>query len=461
MLILEQSNKLEGYLKTVCQQIRWKKAHGVISEELENHIIDQKNAFVSEGFTEENAMDKAIEEMGDPIVVGSELDRTHKPKPEWSIISLTGVLLFLGFLIREFIANDVSNAANSTGSNVVITVFGIAVMVIAYFLDYTIIGKHPKFIYFGLIAIMISSMVISPGTISISQKYMGQFFYAKFIMLLFPTAFAGIIYSMRNRGYEGIVLSGIYFIFPALLCLQIPSLSSLAMYTITCLIILTYAILKGWFNVKKLKAMLLVYIPTLITPFIALKFMEQYQIARLKYALNPSLDPFGAGYIANVTRLIIKNAKLIGYNSYGIDTGNLLPNINTDFIMTHLIDRLGWISFILLVMVFLIFIIRALKLVHNQKNVLGNLVSISVIATFIMQVIIYVLNNLGFPLIAPLTLPLISYSRTGTILNLFLIGIMLSVFRNSSIYTSKETSNIKGKKTFNFIDGKIIIDLNR
>ena len=189
--------------------------------------------------------------------------------------------------------------------------------------------------------------------------------------------------------------------------------------------------------------------------------MEQYQIARLKYALNPSLDPFGAGYIANVTRLIIKNAKLIGYNSYGIDTGNLLPNINTDFIMTHLIDRLGWISFILLVMVFLIFIIRALKLVHNQKNVLGNLVSISVIATFIMQVIIYVLNNLGFPLIAPLTLPLISYSRTGTILNLFLIGIMLSVFRNSSIYTSKETSNIKGKKTFNFIDGKIIIDLNR
>ena len=86
---MEQSNKLEGYLKTVCQQIRWKKAHGVISEELENHIIDQKNAFVSEGFTEENAMDKAIEEMGDPIVVGSELDRTHKPKPEWCIISLT------------------------------------------------------------------------------------------------------------------------------------------------------------------------------------------------------------------------------------------------------------------------------------------------------------------------------------------------------------------------------------
>lgn len=460
-MILEQSNKLEGYLKTVCQQIRWKKAHGVISEELENHIIDQKNAFVSKGFTEENAMDKAIEEMGDPILVGSELDRTHKPKPEWSIIFLTGVLLFLGFLIRELISNDVSNAANSTGSNVFITIFGIASMVIAYFLDYTIIGKHPKLIYFGLMAIMISSMVTFPSTINISQRYMGQFFYAKFIMLLFPTAFAGIIYSTRNRGYEGIVLSGIYCIFPALLCLQIPSLSSLAMYTITCLIILTYAILKGWFNVNKLRAMLVVYIPTLITSCIALKFMKQYQIARLKNALNPSLDPLGSGFLANVTRLIIKNAKLIGHNSYGIDTDNLLPNLNTDFLLTHLIDRLGWISFIFLMMVLLIFIVRALKLVHNQENVLGSLVSVSVIATFIMQVIIYVLNNLGFPLIAPLTLPLISYGRTGTTINLFLIGIMLSVFRNSTIYSSKETNSITNKKTFNFVDGKIIIDLNR
>lgn len=450
---MEQSNKLEGYLKTACQQIRWKKAHGVISEELENHIIDQKNAFVSKGFTEENAMDKAIEEMGDPILVGSELDRTHKPKPEWSIIFLTGALLIIGSLIREFVIYD-NIVLKITVENLALTLIGIVAMILAYFLDYTIIGKHPKIIYFSLIAITIGVLIMSP-------RYMAQSYYPKFLMLLFPTSFAGIIYSMRKKSYQGIVFSGIYCIFPALLCLQIPSLSSLAMYTITCLIILTYAILRGWFNVNKLRAMLVVYIPTLITSCIALKFMKQHQLARLKYALNPSLDPLGSGFIANVTRLIIKNAKLIGHNTYGIDTDNLLPNLNTDFLLTHLIDRLGWISFIFLMMVLLIFIVRALKLVHNQENVLGSLISVSVIATFIMQVIIYVLNNLGFPLIAPLTLPLISYGRTGTIINLFLIGIMLSVFRNSTIYSSKETNSITNKKTFNFVDGKIIIDLNR
>jgi len=33
-------------------------------------MIDQKSAFVAEGLDEEAAIDKAIEEMGDPVLVG-------------------------------------------------------------------------------------------------------------------------------------------------------------------------------------------------------------------------------------------------------------------------------------------------------------------------------------------------------------------------------------------------------
>ena len=52
------------------QQIRWKKAQSPVLEEINNHIIDQRNAFVSDGFNEEEATNKAIAEMGDPIAVG-------------------------------------------------------------------------------------------------------------------------------------------------------------------------------------------------------------------------------------------------------------------------------------------------------------------------------------------------------------------------------------------------------
>lgn len=54
---------------------------------------DQKNAFIANGLDEETATDKAIKEMGDPILVGSEFDRMYRPKIEWRIIVWTGIAL--------------------------------------------------------------------------------------------------------------------------------------------------------------------------------------------------------------------------------------------------------------------------------------------------------------------------------------------------------------------------------
>ena len=459
---MQQYDKINGYLKKVCDQIRWKKAHGFVTKELEDHIIDQKDTFLAEGMSEDESIEKAIEEMGDPIAVGTELDRTHKPKPEWSIIFLTCMLVIVGTLIRIFMASD--TFSSNTFHDLMLTILGIGVIIFTYFLDYTTIGKYPRLIYFGLILISIASMDILPSVFNGISRLHGQYFYPKFLMLLFPTAFAGIVYSMRNRGYEGIILSGIYYIFPAIICYLIPSSANLVMYTITCLIILTYAILKGWFNVKKLTAMLLVYIPTVILSGVMLIYAAQYE--RFQAAINPYIDPLGDGWMAVNTRKIIANANFMGAsdyitNIYGVHTEDVLPVINTELLLTYLVDRLGWISFIGIMLVLTIFIIRCFQAILKQNNILGGIVSMSIMVNFIMQIISYVIYNLGFQMFEPLALPLISFGRTSYIINMFLIGIMLSVFRNSSLYSSRELANNHSKKIFSYVDGKIIIDLNK
>lgn len=454
MLILEQSIKISEYVKIVCEQIRWKKAHSIISDEIENHIVDQRNEFISQGLDEELATDKAILEMGDPIIVGSELDSTHRPKIEWSVIAITGIMLLLGIGIRYFVTPDYQMQYKLIDS-IVSSIIGMIFMSIAYFLDFSIIGKYPKRIYFSLIAITLGVMVISP-------TYMGQSFYVKFLMLLFPTAYAGIIYNMRSKGYMGIIISGLYYIVPAIICLSIPSFSSLAMYSISCLILLTFAIGKGWFKVKKLNALLLVCVPTVITSIFILfvfKFNNYYMLARLRSALNPSLDPKGWGWMATNTRRIIGNAKFLGYNQYGINTEGLLPNMDTDFLLTYLIDRIGWISFIVIMLVMITFIIRSLKLSIGQRAVLGGLVSTAVITTFIIQVIFYVVSNLGFQLFEPIGLPLITYGKLSIVINMFLIGVMLSVYKSGYLHRNDDILTAKENKTFQYIDGKIIIDL--
>ena len=68
------------YLELMTGQIRCKKMCPVIAKEVEDHIEDQKQAFMAEGMKEEEAEKAAVEEMGDPVEVGVEMDQIHRPK---------------------------------------------------------------------------------------------------------------------------------------------------------------------------------------------------------------------------------------------------------------------------------------------------------------------------------------------------------------------------------------------
>lgn len=425
---MPQSDKINRYLKTVCEQIRWKKAHDIISEEIENHITDQINAFIADGLDEETATDVAIKEMGDPVLVGSELDRAYKPKIEWSIVALTAGILLIGFAVRTFITYDTETALIPINS-IISTVLGIGCMTAAYFVDFTIIGRYSKIIYLCFIAAMIGVMTVFPAV-------NGQYFYAQFILLLFPTAFAGIVYSMRNKGSLGIILCGLFFALPGFIGLIIPSISTMVLCSITCLTLLTIAIAKGWFNIKKSTAMLLAYLPVIIIAaavFFGEVFNSPYMLRRMQVAVNPSLDPMGTGYVGTMIRNVTANAKFLGQGGPAAGPGSSLPNINTDLIFTYLIHRIGWVSFIAITTLILTFIVRSFALCFKQKSVLAILVSTSVIITFTMEVFLYAAYNLGFTLFSPLTLPLISYSGISSVINMLLIGIMLSVYKSGRL----------------------------
>ena len=92
---MQQPSKITEYLETVRQQIRWKKAQLPVLEEINNHLIDQKNAFISEGLSEEEAADRAIAEMGDLFLSGKQLDRAHRPRPDWPLLVMTAVCSLL------------------------------------------------------------------------------------------------------------------------------------------------------------------------------------------------------------------------------------------------------------------------------------------------------------------------------------------------------------------------------
>jgi cell division protein FtsW (lipid II flippase) len=247
----------------------------------------------------------------------------------------------------------------------------------------------------------------------------------------------------------------------------VPSLTVLFLLCVSCLIILTAAVLKGWFNVRKLSALLTLYIPTaavLSTPFFII--MGEWPGARrLQFILNPSLDPTGIGYMGTIVQRLLSHSQFIGsgmpINGYGVsDASRILPGINTDYLLTYLIYRFGWIALLGIIALFAAFIIRAIILCKKQKSVLGFLTSTAIVSTFTVQFIVYIASNLGLLLLSPLSLPLISYGEMPLIINMFLIGLLLSVFRTGTLVRDKaETVVVRLNRFIQYDNGRIIIDL--
>lgn len=459
---MEQHIKTEQYLETVCSQIRYKKIHGEIRGELGNHINDQKEAYKARGIDDEAAELKALEQMGDPVAVGTELDRTHRPKPEWSIIALTALLLLAGTFMRFFSFLELGHGQDQFYRQLFFTVTGVCLTALFFYLDFTFIGKYPKAIFLSLAA----SVIL---IIAASRPVNGRYIYASCMLLLFPAAFAGIIYTMRNKGYRGILCCGLFFMLPFAISLYTPSVTSFLLIVVTCLLILTLSILKGWFGANKLYYLLLVYIPAAAFTSAALAAgVYEALHRRLALALSPSLDPMGAGYIGNITRQLLSGAKFAGQGALpgsfgGMSASQFLPGINNDFLLLYTIHRFGWLSFIIVAVLLAAFILRAFIVCAKQKSVLAFLVSTAVTMTFALQTLFYFAANLGFQLFAPLSLPLISQSSSYLLINMCLIGILLSVFRTGYFIRDRGAFPVRDPRKNPFLkfeNGKLIIDFN-
>lgn len=464
---MQQPKKIAEYLEIVRQQIRWKRAQPFALEEIRDHITDQKNAFMDDGLNEEEATDKAILEMGDPIIVGEQLDRAHRPRPDWPLLLITAAMLLLGLAVHIWIGpNHLNNGAEMFQKQIIWAGIGIIVMFALYFLDFTIIGKYPKIIFFALCTVTLASYLYEGNRMAPSTIY---------LLLLFPTAYAGFIYSMRNKGYSGFAFCMVVYLIPAYLLMliprylsRIPYITTLFLISCSCLILLSATVIKGWFNIRKIFAIPLIVIMAAVvlsTTYIMI-MGNGYYTSRIQAMINPSLDPTRTGYIESMIHRFLSHSRFIGqglpisgYSEYL--PSQLLPATNTDFVLTYLIYRLGWIVLIGVILILSVFIFRAVLLCKKQKGVLGFFVSLAIISTFAVQSIVYIAYNLGLTLLPPVSLPLISYGGRALVTNMFLIGILLSVFRTGDLVRDKVGDQTeKGANRFiQYVNGQIIIDL--
>ena len=429
---------IRDYLDTVTAQIRWKRARAAAVRELETHLEDQRQEFQTEGHPPEEAERLAVEEMGDPVAVGTDLDRLHRPRPQWGMLAVTLALLLVGSYLRYALTRvgepwydlDPFRCALSAAA-------GAAALMGAYFLDVSRLLYRARWVYMGAIAAGVLCLLFSPNVNNAS-------YFTRYIVLLYPAVYALWLYDCRGKGWRGLLAAVAGGLPLTLICLAAPFMQGMVLLLVIGCFLLLLAVRMDWFTVPRRQGLAAVggLAAIMAGAVLWLLFAAGYNSARIQALLHPETDPMGSGYQSIMARWVLEASRLVGkgkdlsIQTVTLQGGELplemmLPEWNHDFFPTTMVYKLGWLPYLLLLAVLAALLLWILRRCACQRSQSGKLLALAVVGTLAVQSAFAVVLNLGFVLFSA-QLPLVT-GNLHSVADCALIGLALSAFRSESI----------------------------
>ena len=419
---------IQAYIQSVEDQIRWKRARGVVSLELRRHLEDQRDAFAAEG--REDAEHLAVEEMGDPVTVGAELDRIHRPRPQWGLLGLTIALACAGAVLRVYLTMGLRYGAVSPVRTAQALLLGTAALLGAYFLDISFLARHPRAVYLGALALGVLIFWISP--------YRNNGYYlVRHCVPACPAVYAVWLYGCRGTRWRDFLLAVAGGIPLAVMDVLAPSSSGLFILLLSGLVLLLCAIWRGWFGPEKRRRTGAALAVAVCLSALALGTDGRRSFSvRLRIALHPELDPLGSGFHGCNVRKLLRDVPLLRDTpAAGTGINDLL--IDQDFLLTKMMLEWGWLVALLLLAVITALLVWLLFRCLRQRQELGRLIALAVVLSLGLEALFSTALNLGFVLFYA-HLPLVM-GNLHTVVDMALIGLALSVFRGGSILRDEPT----------------------
>lgn len=167
---------------------------------------------------------------------------------------------------------------------------------------------------------------------------------------------------------------------------------------------------------------------------IGLVIIEPYRMARVTSFLNPFADKQGDGW------QIVQSLYAIGSGGiFGVGLGQSrqkyqsLPEPHNDFIFSVLCEELGLIGAILLVALFMVLLIRGIKIAMKAPDLFGMLLVVGIVGIVCLQAAINIAVVTASIPVTGMPLPFFSYGGTALAITMAEMGIVLNVSRQAKL----------------------------
>lgn len=157
--------------------------------------------------------------------------------------------------------------------------------------------------------------------------------------------------------------------------------------------------------------------------------LKDYQQRRILTFLDPEMDPLGAGYHINQSKIAIGSGIFWGKGFLkGTQTRlDFLPEQHTDFAFSVWAEEWGFIGSLFLLTLYLVLLIWGLNIAKNSKDKFGSIMAIGFVAIIFWQVFINVGMVTGLLPVVGIPLVLFSYGGSSLVTTMGAMGLLMNI----------------------------------
>jgi rod shape determining protein RodA len=305
---------------------------------------------------------------------------------------------------------------------------GFAVLLLATTFNYYVLERLAYPAYFFTVALL--ALVLFVGRVtSGSQRWLalGPISFqpselSKIVMVLVLAKFFSERsdykeYRLRDL-WQPFILTSI----PCFLILKEPDLGTALFLALICISMVLIA------KVNWRSLLILASASGLAAPLIWLG-LKEYQQKRVLSFLSPEMDPLGAGYHINQSKIAIGSGQFWGKGFLkGTQTRlHFLPEQHTDFAFSVLAEEWGLVGSAAVLLIYLFMILWGLNIAKNSKDRFGSMIAVGIVAIIFWQVVINVGMVTGLLPVVGIPLVLFSYGGSSLITTMAAIGILMNI----------------------------------
>lgn len=233
--------------------------------------------------------------------------------------------------------------------------------------------------------------------------------------------------SITKKGYHNII----YILVPFAIFLGIIAVALYFQSDISTLGIIAITLLVLYFSAKTpLWHTLLIIVSGVIILFCLIKF-EPYRFDRWFIFLHPGADPLGKGRQLSQSLISLGSGGIFG-KGLGMSVEKfILPQAMSDSIFAIIGEEFGIVGCVALIAIFILFFWLGIQIAKNTNDKFSKMTAIGIVVWITFQAFVNMASVAGIFPLAGIPLPFFSYGGSHLAVELFGIGLLLNISKNS------------------------------